>query len=153
VRYQAAKQLLDLEIETTLKEIHQQQEAAITSEEQLKFAYVACLGIILGEAAKAIFLQYLSEDLVFPPPDLSLFESQLQTASYLHLSDFLSELSSLSQKRPPLLLTDIYLLLKNQITSDLSVFQEENKSSISQELSTYFSRRYESLRELSDYSH
>lgn len=147
-RHLAAKELLNESLELAQEEILRQKEETKLLNEKSKYDFMRVFGNILGTASNQIFLQYLSEDLMFLPPSLNSFESKVQIAAYHHLKDFLAELSlSLSGD----LASDqklAYQLLKDQITSDIALFHEETLHPISKELSEYFQNRYVSLSSL-----
>lgn len=147
-RYMAAKTLLDQAFETAKDKVRQQKIGAPSSAEKIRLDYVLCMGEILGQAAKQIILQYLSEDLVFQPPILTSFERKVQAAAYHHLGEFLLELSPPSHPPQSFNLAETYKILKTQVETDIAFFQEEKKLTIPQELADYFQERYDNLMSL-----
>jgi hypothetical protein len=146
LRYGAAKAILDQAVDNAEKEYHPNRHDVENLEERIKSNYIGCIGTVLGKAAKPIFLQYLSEDLIFTPPSLSAFEKQVQDAAYLHLKEFLDELSTPLQNDPVKDTEMAYQLLKKQLGADIVLFhQGESKMRISHELADYFHKRYLSL--------
>lgn len=141
IRYAAASALLDNSVILAKQEIRTQKEDVIFLNERTKLEYVECLGSIFGEASKRIFLQYLSEDLIFESPRLTRFECKAQAAAYQHLKDFLDELEDETVTDPE----RIYALLKRQIIDDTAVFIEDSRPDIAKELADYFYNRYISL--------
>lgn len=148
VRYIAAKALLDQAFESAIQDIRRQKDEPKLLNEQIKFSYIECLGSLLGKASQQIFLQYLSEDLMFEPQTLTPFESQLQTIAYIHLKDFLDELLMPLEEDKNRNPDRIYELIKKHILLDIALFQEKKPSSISKELSEYFQKRYKNLSTL-----
>lgn len=144
-RYATAKNILDKSIDEAMKEVGLQKAEAKLPEDSITWDYVACMGEILGRAANQIYLQYLSEDLMYPPPCLTPFEYKVQAAAYSHLKDFLNELALPSDNDPAHNLESAYELLKHQILSDTAIFQNESHAAISRELADYFQNRYLSL--------
>lgn len=144
LRYEAAKIILDQAIDNTKKE-YQFNHHAENHDKKIESDYIECMGNIFGKASKPIFLQYLSEDLVFHPPSLSSFESQVQDAAYLHLKDFIDELSIHLNDDQSKNLETVYQLLKKQLSSDIALFNGLSISPIPRELDDYFKQRYLSL--------
>ncbi|MCE2983755.1 MAG: hypothetical protein LW832_09350 [Parachlamydia sp.] len=54
--------------------------------------YIRLMGPLLGNAARSIVLQYLSEKIGFPPPMLNDFERKIQMCAFQHLIRFLDHL-------------------------------------------------------------
>lgn len=144
LRYEAAKTLLDQALDNAKKEYQLHHHGEIQNR-VVELDYIRCMGNIFGEAFKPIFLQYLSEDLIFQPPSLSSFESQVQDAAYLHLKDFLIELKMPLNADAAKNQETIYQLLKKQLASDIALFNGSNISTIPLELKDYFLQRYSSL--------
>lgn len=143
LRYAAGKAILDQAVYSAEKECDSNLDRENLNQ-RIKSDYIKCMGNIFGKAAKSIFLQYLSEDLIFHPPTLSPFENQIQQAAYLHLTDFLDELS-VPLDNDPKNQEIAYQLLKKQLLSDIALFKGENLSPVSKELADYFQKRYLSL--------
>lgn len=149
IRYSTAKSLLDQAFISIENRISQQKLDTQSDDERIQLDYISCMGGILKQASKQIVLQYLSEDLVFPPPLLTAFERQLQATAYVHLRDFLNELSPPSGTSNSYSLTEVYENMRKQIEDDFAIFQEEKKLSIPDELAEYFQGRYNSVLSLS----
>ncbi len=115
--------------------------------DQLKWDYLLCVGSVLGLAAQPIILQYLSEDLIYEPPQLTTFEKQLQAMAYQQVVDFLDELV-LPMNEESIHLDQVYALLKKQMAHDLSFFTADVDLNVPQELATYFQMRFKSLNKL-----
>lgn len=147
-RYEAAKTILDQAVDSACEEFHPTHHEVENLEERIKSDYIGYMGNILGKASKPIFLQYLSEDLVFEPPFLTPFESKVQAAAYLHLEDFLDELSVPLEGDEVKNSEMVYQLLKKQIASDIDLFKDESVPATSNELADYFQKRYLSLSSL-----
>lgn len=125
-------------------------KAANSPYEMRKLDYVGCLGPILGSAATQIILQYLSEDLLFAPPHLNLFERKIQTMAYQHVTDFLDELDiSLSPNKIDAE-DQILASLKEKIANDILLVNqnEEADLSLTDAIATYFHKRYTHLTEV-----
>lgn len=119
------------------------ESALMQARSEGKCGFMPCMGKVLGGAAKQIILQYLSEDLVYSPPVLTLFERMVQEAAYTQIKDFLEELStSLGIDKEQ----QVYLMMKDQLKRDIALFRDQVDLIISDELSEYFSHRYESLK-------
>jgi hypothetical protein len=144
-RYVAAKIILDKAIDSAAHEFFTGRSEIENAEEQIISDYIRCIGTIFGKAAKPIFLKYLSEDLIFEPPSLTAFESKVLDAAYLHLKDFLDELSITLGDDQAENQRMAYHLLKKQISSDIALFKGESLPAISGELENYFLQRYQSL--------
>lgn len=145
IRYAAAKACLDHTLTTAKNEIRCKKAETKLLNEQIKLDYIRSMGSIFGEASKNIFLQYLSEDLVFSPPTLSSFECQVQTAAYSHLKDFLDELSTPLEEEDAHHQKWMSQQLKSALLSDIALFQDNSPLNISEELSQYFQSRHISL--------
>jgi len=151
IRFKIAKRSLDYYVEQSVKETFRQiEEANYSSEDYIKWNYIAQMGSIFGQASKAIFLQHLSEDLIFQPPKLTLFESKIQKAAYVQLADFLNELSNPLQNDFETDFKMHYQLLKKQIHADILLFKEQAPPKISIDLADYFEKRYQSLNSFSE---
>lgn len=137
-RYATAQAILEQSIDDAKSKIDL---LDLEANDRIKWDYVACIGEVLGRAANQIYLQYLSEDLMYAPPALSLFEYQVQALAYCHLKDFLNELSVHEDYSTE----SAYKLLKGQINADVAIFGNQAPSSISKELAGYFHSRYLSL--------
>ena len=144
-RYHEAKRVLDQAFDAAVNEITQHTGSAKLTNEKIKFAFIHCMGTLLGHASKAIILQYLSEDLVYPPPSLTPFENAVQAAAYTHLYDFLNELEMTLGPDYAHSQQAIFEILKKEISTDIRLFQNNEPLVITQELSSYFQQRYESL--------
>lgn len=145
LRYNAAKAILDQAVDSAQNDYHPSHHDVENLDERIKSAYIGCMGTLLGKASKSIFLQYLSEDLIFSPPTLSPFEKQVQNAAYLHLKDFLDELSMPLGADSTKNIEMMYQLLKKQLWTDIDVFNSKNTPTIPKELAHYFQQRYASL--------
>lgn len=111
--------------------------------DQLKFEYMIGMGSILGPAAQTIMLQYLSEDLGFEPPVLNAFEKKLQRAAYLHVENFLEELSLTINSENADHQEEMQNRLLKYIKDDISLFlSPETEDELSETLSSYFKDRY-----------
>lgn len=148
LRYKAAKILLNQAVDLAKQEMNQQTDEAKLVDEHIKFDFIKNVGSLLGDAAKQIFLQYLSEDLVYLPPKLTPFEDRIQAMAYGHLKDFLDELSTPLTGDSTVDQELVYALLKRQISSDIALFNDNASSTIPQELTNYFQKRYISLSAL-----
>lgn len=110
--------------------------------EQNQLEYIDAMGLIIANAVKQIILQYFSEDLLFKPPVLNLFERKIQTAAYRHVEDFLAELNmdltldGISSKN------EIYLVMKREMNWDIELLQNGSSLIISDQLADYFEKRY-----------
>ncbi len=148
VRYATAKAILQQSIDDALRVICLENAEGKLPEDLIKWDYIACMGKVLGKASIQIFLQYLSEDLMYHPPNLTSFEYKVQTAAYSHLKDFLNELTLPLNIDPAHNLESFYRLTKEQIVSDIGIFRNESPPAISKELADYFHNRYLSLNTL-----
>lgn len=144
-RYSTARNALDQAVAEARIEINAQKEAAKLAHEKIKFDYVEHMGHVIGLASIQIFLQYLSEDLIYSPPSLSSFERQLQAGAYRHLDDFLNGLFLPLGNDEKQNKKNIYHCLKREIESDIFLFRSGGEHPICTELSDYFQERYRSL--------
>lgn len=136
-RYHACQQFLEDVIKDAHNSAYHQSKTVKLNQEKIKFDFICCLGKILGNACINIILQYLSEDLIFPPPQLSSFESLVQAAAYQHLDDYLMEL-----EHPP---EDILNQMRGELLSDISLFSSQDIPAVSRALTLYFDNRFSSL--------
>ena len=135
-RYGAAKAILALEFKENQDKLAGQQ-----GQDPIQSAYIVYMGNVLGLAAQPIILQYLSEDLIFIPPSLSLFEQCVQAAAYRHASDFMQELA-IPLEDEAANLASVYQWLRREIEADMAIFQGKDKLSLPAELARYFEQRY-----------
>lgn len=143
LRQLSTKNILEQALVDAEHEARQKIDASSSSDGRIKWTFIHRLGIILGSASTAIILQYLSEDLIFSPPPLNPFEQKVQSCAYKHMDDFLKELSIAEEAiEDPMA---IHHLLKEALISDIALFQTEFTPSFSQELDSYFKKRYSSL--------
>lgn len=144
-RYLATKTVWEQAFEAAKDKIRQQKIEAACPIEKARLDYISCMGEVFGHAAKAIILQYLSEDLVFKPPALTPFEQKVQAAAYHHLEDFLEELTPENTSHQTFSLNETYESMKRQIKQDIAFFDEEKQMALPQELADYFEKRHQSL--------
>ncbi len=133
VRYAAAKSILAHACEGNVMKLAHHQPA----HDQIRSEYIACIGHVLGLAAQPIILQYLSEDLIFTPPVLTIFEQRVQAAAYLQVSDFLQELNLPLESEE-----NVYQRFRHQMEADIACFQTAGKLSLPAELAAYYQQRY-----------
>lgn len=126
--YEAAEQILSDELSLVFKKQNLHGEKL----EQAQHHYINCMGRILGTSAKAIMLQYFSEDLIFLPPELNLFEKKLQRIAYQHASDFLSELSD-----------EKTCSNRELIEWDIAQWEGNEENFVADELAQYFRKRHQ----------
>jgi len=106
---------------------------------KIKSSYINLMGKIFGQASLAIIMQYLSEDLLFTPPTLSLFEKKTQSLSIRHEIDFLNEMEKSDEE---ILSSENCLSnMKTALLSDISVFQGQADFQEVDELATYYLNR------------
>lgn len=120
VRYQTVDTFLNDILQETSREISIQQEHCTNASKQVEWSFIKYMGEHIGKAAKQIILQYLSEDLIFTPPSLNLFERQLQIATCLQVIDFAQELT-----HPITSHTNAYQLMKKTLETDIALFQNK----------------------------
>jgi hypothetical protein len=147
-RYHAAQAILDQALDNSLHEIELQAKGTVLPLERAKFEFIYSMGKVLGSAAETVMLQYLSEDLMYPPPALKRFEQKIQAAAYRHVEDFFDELAIPLEGDYAQNQKSVYHLLKNEMNWDLSLFQQDQDLEIPEELALYFDRRYLSLSSL-----
>lgn len=135
LRFEAARRTLFHSIESTKEEIKLKLDSA-GPQEQVKLGFICSMGSLIGQASLKIILQYLSEDLIFSPPVLSLFEQRLQAAAYAHAADFQRELlqGNINQE-------EIYASIKRLLQEDILRFQQDQFPLVN-ELAAYFQQRY-----------
>lgn len=134
IRYQAAHMRLNQYMHKSWQSIHL---------DTVRNRYMNALGQVLGQAAQKVILQHLSEDLVFIPPQLSSFEAKLQVAAYRQMSDFITELST-----PLNNVAETACKMKEQLNSDIQLFESEEKLEIATQFAVYYQGRYASLAAL-----
>lgn len=136
----AMQKILSQAFENAIHDVWQKKSMAHSEEQKKTLDYISCLGAIIASAAKSIILQYLSEDLIFYPPKLTLFQQKIQEAAYRQVRDFFDELSlsHLSE-------TVVYQNCINQYQQDLAIFQQGKNLMLAHELASYFQNRYASL--------
>ena len=137
MRYQMTKQLLNQALKEAYQEVLDLKLAANPTELS-KWEFIESLGYHLGTASKAVILQHLSEDLMFPPPSLNTFEKQLQVATYSQIADFFYELKLQTES-----ITDVYKLMKDELNADIALFQgiSNNGLIINETLEKYYRER------------
>lgn len=133
------KQIFEEALRHSKNEIALLRIHAASSYEKRKLDYIECIGSIVGIAAEGIILQYLSEDLNFPPPTLSPFERMIQTMAYLQAEDFVQELFSDSVPNE----RAIYSQLSKQMMQDTLVLSNNVPLNFSNELAEYYHQRHE----------
>lgn len=132
LRSQAILNLYNQEIERSLKELSLEAHP-LTSD------YMALMGPVLGQASSIIILQYLSENLTFPPQLFTDFALKVQTALYQQQLDFHAEFThTLSLE-----------YLQDQLDKDIAIFEADSfddldtpAAEIVQELEVYFNSRF-----------
>lgn len=131
---------LEIIIKEAENQLQLQQEKANATTEQVKLYYVTQMGKVIGHASMPILLQYLSEDLMFPPPELKLFQQKLQALAYRHVLDFFEELSfSLDPGQ-------VHSWMKKELLDDIALLEGGASGlEIPQELSKYFAFRHINL--------
>lgn len=139
-RYELVHRTLEEHLNNAYGEILRHIQEELSNDERDRWEYILHFGKLIGNASKQIILQYLSEDIVYPPPILSKFESMLQGVAFNHLDGFLSELESAI----PMSMLE---KLEHDITEDIKLFTGEKISPHSKELQGYFEARYTSLKE------
>lgn len=102
--------------------------------------YMNLIGPILGRASASIILQYLSEDLAFAPPQLTLFEKRLQAMAYQQMKNFIDELNQSLESNPEACLKQIVERLRDFISADIAFLNSEVLT-IPDELEAYFEKR------------
>ena len=135
---ESAHKMMTDEIQSSLK--RSLSHASPLGQERLD--YIRCLGSILGHSSKAIMLQYFSEDLIFPPPELNAFEQKLQSMAYQHVEDFVHELASdwdhHSKEASEWAIHHVH----EQIKQDIHHWSIPTGSPISDELAHYYTKRH-----------
>lgn len=107
--------------------------------------YIASMGHALARAAKGIVLQYLSEDLIYPPPRLTPFQITVQAAACRQLDGFLTELFMNEEIGPAPLSPTLLEKMKGEIAEDIALFSGANETSVAREIAGYFAERHASL--------
>lgn len=129
-RYESAKKII-------LKQISiANEKSSSMKEEKIVLDYIDLFGSIIGISCADLFLQYFSETLESPPPQLSEFQKRLQTAALVQQERFFIELDldtadfSFSQ-------------LKDSLIKDISIFRKESlPHPLCVELENYYTSRY-----------
>jgi hypothetical protein len=146
-RFLALKELFDTILIEAKKNIASLKAAAGSANEQVRLNYVEEVGKIFASSAQTIILQYLSEDLMFQPPKLQLFDQKVQAATYQHVLDFANELSTPFEAEPENEFEKVYVFMKQKMQADILLFEKDHKLEIPKELSHYFELRHLSLRD------
>jgi len=137
---ESAKDCLERSLDLVDKEMTHRIQNEQSSQNQLKWKYVQCLGSKIGRGAKTIILQYFSEDLNFPPPVISLFEQKLQVVAIQQCVEFIEQLSQNTQD-----VSGAYNAMKQSLISDINVFKEISSSpaylELSLQLEQYYNRK------------
>lgn len=107
--------------------------------------YIDCMGNALAKAAKGIVLQYLSEDLIYPPPRLTPFQLAVQEAACRQLDGFLTELFMSEETGPSPFSPTLLEKMKGEIAEEIALFTAAQESPVSRELARYFADRHASL--------
>jgi hypothetical protein len=105
---------------------------------EAQWIWIQHYGALIGSASRNIMMQHLSEDLGFAPPELTLFETQLQTSAYRQLIDFVDEMQE--DERGEINSAKMYLMMKDQIESDTRTFEDKAPTGIALDLAAYFNR-------------
>lgn len=92
IHHNWAPHIIDKTLDNTKQLLLKKLENTIDPIEHASLSYLLTLGWIIGQAAKPILLQQVSEKLDFSPPTLNEFEKKLQTICYRHLQDFFWDL-------------------------------------------------------------
>lgn len=114
-------------------------KTAASQPEKNRWRYLYCMGHLLGNAAKEIILQYLSEDLLFPPPRLNSFQGQLLTAAQGQVHAFHDGLMKGAME---LGTDEVYEELRSSLLAEIAYFTHPQEQ-LSRELSHYYQKRYE----------
>lgn len=99
-RMQAIKQILKKEIQKANAEISMQRENTNESLHRASLDFVEVLGNLIGNSLMSLFLQYMSEKMKFPPPELTVFEKKLQICGIMQISSFIQKIQdSVEEKK------------------------------------------------------
>lgn len=152
-RYNACLKVLNKSLDKAEEEVHKRKQFAIHDLEKKTYAFILVIGPIIGAAAHAIILQYLSEKIAYRPIPLSLFEQKIQTCVFKQLLDFHEELSfdlNLPHKEQIVFLQK---RLEEQIKKDISILKADSTDAlagkatkIAHELELYYNFRHFSKR-------
>lgn len=132
----AAQKILYQAFEQACQEVTNNKAIEADPDRRIALDYIDCMGSVIGAAAKPIILQYLSEDLVFYPPRLTLFQQKIQAAAYQQVKDFFAELSAAKID---------YKIIHQQLEQDIDLFRHGRDLTVARELSSYFQERYSNL--------
>lgn len=102
-------------------------------------AFMVEMGELMHAGCQEIVLQYWSEILRCPPPELSAFAKQLQAAAFIQLKTLLEELEGKK-------LQISASMVKSQLSADIALFRsgvvDPNVALIVQELGGYYRNRF-----------
>lgn len=150
-RYEAARRILEEEQILACEEVFRKNQIERPSDCRGRFEYVIHFGKLIGSASINVMLQYFSEDLVYPPPVLSRFESMIQAAAFNHLDGFLKELE---MEEEVAVEEGIAVLeqLQGDILDDIAIFDTpSHQFPLCVEMKDYFEARYSSLKNLQNF--
>lgn len=95
------------------------------------------IGWMLGKASINIYLQYFSERLESPPPQLSEFEKKLQTAAIREQISFIKEIEKETEET-----SHHFETLKRSLTQHIELFQKEICDPFCAILENYYLSRF-----------
>lgn len=138
-RLKALEALFDVSMSDSRGELQTLCNSIENHADRLAFRFALSLGDALSGAIKGIILQYLSEDLIYPPPRLTPFYAAVQESVYSHLGDFNNEL--LNEGVP----ATMFEKLRDTLSADIDLLACKSTTGVAKELAAYFDQRHESL--------
>ncbi|MBA3816731.1 MAG: hypothetical protein H0X29_09500 [Parachlamydiaceae bacterium] len=112
---------------------------------EIQWKYIDSLGTLLGTSTNRIILQYFSEDLLYVPPTLNVFEQKIQSAAYRQVKEFMEELHAELSVNKDENYQLIYSQIKAGLLNEIDILNSNDQLPVSTELASYFQLRHQSL--------